>query len=227
MIIFGERIMAMNVTNITKVLTSMALGCAFALPLVTGSSWAQTVYKWQDEEGLIHYGHFVPPDQVKAEHQRLNNQAVVVEHIEDADIPLMVREARLSQNQLASRVKKRLLLATYDNEAEIELERDRAVEFLDMETNIISSQVHSLRNNLKDAEDMFQQVSDDQGLAYTTLQDTISSLRQSLRRQYDRQRELHSQRLLVQQQFVRELQSYRDAVNASDQHMLELSQGQR
>ena len=209
-----------SVNNQVK-FTVQCIFCMFLL-LFTLSLKAQTVYKWQDENGVIHFGHSIPPDQVTSEHQRLNNQAVVIEHIEHADVPELVKEVRLSQNQVASRVKKRLLLATYDNESEIETERDRAFEFLDKENNTITSQIKSLRENLKDAEDLFDDISDSKRLTHTTLQDTVNSLRQSLRRQNERQRELHQQRLSVQQRYIAEIANYREAVDANNANLLAL-----
>ena len=222
-----KQMMNINLANLSVVQRPLvaALLISFCyLLFVAPAAYAQQVYKWQDEDGQIHYANSVPPEMVREEHQRLNQQGVVVEHIEDADVPNLLLQSVMSQNQLATRVKKRLLLATYNSEADIETERDRAYLFLDKEADIVNRQLSSLRNNLSDAESMYKNVADDHGLAYSTLQATIASLRDSLERQHERQRTLHAQRLAVQQQYLAEVKSYRDAIRLHEERQLGIPQ---
>lgn len=185
---------------------------ALLVVLVTSPCvFSQSVYKWLDENGEVHYGHNVPPDMVRSEHQRLSSQGVVLEHVEDADVPNMLLEAELTQNQLAARVQKRLLLATYRSVDDIALVRDRSLNMLGKEREVVQRQIAQLREHLADAESMQRQVSDQKGLVYSTLHDTVQSLRESLSRQRSRLNELADKQQFVREQYLVEVQRYNEA----------------
>lgn len=185
--------------------------------------FAQSVYKWLDENGEVHYGHNLPPEMVRLEHQRLNSQGIVLEHIEDADIPHILLETELTQNQLAARVQKRLLLATYRTADDIAVVRDRSLEILGKEREVIQRQVAQLREHLADAESLQRQVSDQKGLVYSTLHDTVQSLRESLSRQRTRLSDLSNKQQQVREQYLVEVQRYNEAqaLSATDELNIE------
>lgn len=173
--------------------------------------FAQSVYKWLDENGEVHYGHNLPPEMVRVEHQRLSSQGVVLEHIEDASVPNMILETELTQNQLAARVQKRLLLATYRSVDDISIVRDRSLTMLGKEREVVQRQIAQLREHLADAEGMQRQVSDQKGLVYSTLHDTVQSLRESLSRQRTRLSDVSNKQQSVREQYLVEVQRYNEA----------------
>jgi len=185
-------------------------------------AFAQSVYKWLDENGEIHFGHHVPPEMIRAEHQRLNDQGIVVEHIEDADVPNILLEIELSQNQRAARIKKRLLLATYRTVDDIAVVRDRSLDILTKERDLVQRQVAQLREHLANAESMQRQVSDQKGLVYSTLYDTAQSLRESLSRQRARLNEVADKQRKVREQYFVEVQRYHEAKALSATNELSL-----
>lgn len=189
---------------------------------ISPCAFSQSVYKWLDENGKVHYGHNVPPDMIRLEHQRLSSQGIVLEHIEDADVPNMLLEAELTQNQLAARVQKRLLLATYRSVDDIAIMRDRSLTMLGKEREVVQRQVAQLREHLADAESMQRQVSDQKGLVYSTLHDTVQSLRESLSRQRMRLNELADKQQLVREQYLVEVQRYNEAQALSAANELSL-----
>ncbi len=178
-------------------------------------AFAQSIYKWVDENGEIHFGHHVPPEMVRAEHQRLSNQGVVLEHIEDANVPDILIETELSQNQRAARVQKRLLLATYRSVDDIASVRDRSLNIISKEREVTQRQIAQLREHLADAESMQRQISDQKGLVYSTLHDTAQSLRESLSRQRTRLGDLTNKQQLVREQYQIEVQRYNEALSLS------------
>jgi len=186
-------------------------------------SKASSIYKWLDSDGMIHYSHTVPPDVVRNEHQRLNSQAVVVEHIENADVPDMLAEVELTREQQANRIQKRLLLATYDSTDDIDRERDAAMSWLDKEQQISERYMRILRDRLSEARHMYQHLSDDQGLAYSTMQSTIDSLSTSIRQQQQRIQSIEKKRLLVKNRYQKELSRYKEAMALSENKQLELA----
>lgn len=200
---------------------SNLLWLALLLALAT-PSYAQSIYKWVDEDGIVHFGHNVPPEMVREEHQRLNSQAVILEHVEDADIPHMLLEVELTQNQLAARVKKRLLLATYRSVDDITSVRDRSLNIVDTERTVVQRQVAQLREHLSDAESMQRQVSNQKGLVYSTLHDTVQSLHESLSRQRTRLNDLSNKQQLIRERYLVEVQRYTEAQALSVTNELDL-----
>lgn len=183
---------------------------------------AGSIYKWLDNDGRIHYSHTVPPEVIRNEHQRLNNQAVVVEHIEDADVPDMLAELELTDKQKARRIQKRLLLATYDSPEDIARERDAAISWLDKEQDITERYLNRLKERLREARYMYRHISDDQGLAYSTMQSTIDSLTASVKQQQQRISSIENKRNLVQEKYRLEVSRYHEAMALSEDKQLEL-----
>jgi len=183
---------------------------------------AGSIYKWLDNDGRIHYSHTVPPEVIRNEHQRLNSQAVVMEHIEDADVPNMLAELELTDKQKARRIQKRLLLATYDSPDDIARERDAAMSWLDKEQEITERYMRRLQERLREARYMYRHISDDQGLAYSTMQSTIDSLTASVKQQQQRVHSIEKKRSLVQEKYRLEVSRYHEAMALSENKQLEL-----
>ncbi|MDA3932892.1 MAG: DUF4124 domain-containing protein [Gammaproteobacteria bacterium] len=202
------------VLRFTAMLLLVALG--------TNLAQAGSIYKWLDDTGQLHYSHTVPPEVVRMEYQRLNSQAVVMEHIESADVPNMLAEIELTQDQKSRRITKRLLLATYHSVDDIANERDQALSYLNKEQQINDRYLKLLNDRLREARYMYQHLSDNQGLAYSTMQATIDSLTASIRQQQQQLATLDNKRNLVQRQYQIEVSRYNEALMLSETNQLEL-----
>lgn len=87
---------------------------------------AQRVYRWVDENGVVHFGDAIPPEYSKERHEVLDRRGVrttVHEAKEPSDSPM--RDDR-----------DRALLATYGSVAEIESLRDRRAGYLDGQNEV-------------------------------------------------------------------------------------------
>lgn len=89
---------------------------------------AQTVYKWVDEDGNVHYSQTLPPDQVEREHDRLTPDGLLAERIARAptaeERAALAERIRLEKNE-SERMRlqaqqDRLFLAAFPTEADIE-----------------------------------------------------------------------------------------------------------
>ena len=60
--------------------TILASG-ALATLLVAGAAVAETVYRWVDENGVVHFGDAIPPEYAEQEKLILNEQGVTVGRI--------------------------------------------------------------------------------------------------------------------------------------------------
>ena len=110
--------------------TAHAAKLAFALTCACAwgaSCWADapTVYKWVDDQGIVHYGDSIPPQYAQKESTLLNKQGVAIGHREGTKSAAELAAAEDAAQQ-AARQKQRdsFLLATYTSVKDIEQLRD-------------------------------------------------------------------------------------------------------
>lgn len=116
-------------------LSTAAAACALALAAPASAA----TYKWVDENGKVHYGDKLPPEQINKGSVQLDKNAVPIKRIEPAPTPEQRRakaEEEARQKELARERdllerRDRALLATYTTESEIDLARKRALATID------------------------------------------------------------------------------------------------
>ena len=124
-----------------------------AVALSTVGSARAAMYKWVDEKGVVHYADKMPPEAVDKATTELSKQGVTVNKTDKVPTP----EQRRAKEQEAERAKEalkaqeeaarrdRALVASYTNEAEIDLARSRALQTIN--NVIVSSQAFSEQLN--------------------------------------------------------------------------------
>jgi len=122
---------------------ALALACAVAMLAPAGLARA-AMYKWVDENGVVHYTDKMPPEAVDKASIELNKQGIPVKKTDKALTP----EQRRSLEQEAERKKElarqeeevarrdRALLSSYSSEAEIDLARNRSLQTI---TSVVQS----------------------------------------------------------------------------------------
>ncbi len=121
---------------------------ALALPVA-----AEEVYKWVDENGVVHYGDAVPPKDSKKERHVLNRQGVTVKVLDRAktieelnalaaDAAEMERERSREQRQAE---RDQVLLDTYLSEDEITMLRDRRILAIEARIGVTRHYLDNLR----------------------------------------------------------------------------------
>lgn len=93
-------------------------------------------YKWVDEKGVTHYSDTLPPDYSNKANSRIDKRGVVTKKTDRALTPAEIKAReeeikRLKQAEIDAKEQKRLdeiMVATYANENEIDLSRDRSLE---------------------------------------------------------------------------------------------------
>ncbi len=136
--------------------------------LVAGGVSAE-MFKWVDEKGVTHYGDALPPEYSQKANSRIDKRGVVTKKTERAltETEIQARESeiqRLKQEEIKAKEQKRLdeiMLATYANEIEIDLFRDRSLEPFD-------GKIFSARERIK----YLQQQGADQAKLAKTFQGT-------------------------------------------------------
>ena len=122
------------------------------------------VYKWVDEQGVVHYGDAVPPQYADQDKTILNSQGVVVGSIPGKRTPEQAAaeaaqkksEDRAHEAAVQKRQRDTNLLATYLSVEEIEALRDRRAEILDAQARVTSQYLDQLRAHQKQLEQQAQ-----------------------------------------------------------------------
>ncbi len=151
-------------------LTLLALGSL--LLGMTQVSAQQTLYRWVDDEGLVHYSDRVPPADANRELEILNDHGVTVGHVDraasDEEVAERVRVAALEEaEQDAAREQAeqdRVLLATYLSVEEIERLRDQRLDLLEAQSNVTEQYLNNLTQRLSELQqdaDRFKPYSED------------------------------------------------------------------
>ena len=113
---------------------------------------AQTLYKWVDENGVVHYGDSVPPEFADNEKEIVNKEGVTVDRLRGK----MTEEELAEQKRLEElRIQKELqarsdqaLLATYLSVEEIQLHRDRRIELFQAQSRVTELYLRNLHRRL-------------------------------------------------------------------------------
>ena len=110
------------------------------LPMASIASEHQRLFRWVDENGIVHYGDSVPPEYADVEKQVLNNHGVTVaivrgkrtaeEIAEENRIDELRRQEKLQRRQDEA------LLATYLSVDEIIMHRDRRIELFQAQSRV-------------------------------------------------------------------------------------------
>ena len=131
--------------------TFLASG-ALATLLVAGAAVAETVYRWVDENGVVHFGDSIPPEYADQEKLVLNEQGVAIGRIAGKATPEELEAMRLAAEAEAEKERARradrALLATYLTVGEIERHRDRRVELLEAQARVTELYLTNLRKRL-------------------------------------------------------------------------------
>lgn len=119
----------MTTRQISLLAIAALVVAAWASPAAAGK-----VYRWVDENGVVHFGDAIPPEYSRQRHEVLNSSgARVTVHEEKIEPETPVRDDR-----------DRALLATYASVEEIEAVRDRRTGFLDSQNEVAKERLADL-----------------------------------------------------------------------------------
>lgn len=133
----------------------LAALCAVAAQVTVAASpgknkaQEETVYKWVDEKGVVHYGDSVPPQYAKQERRVLNQQGVEVGRLE-AQKSAAQAEAEESARRASASARQRdqILLTTYVSEAQIEQLRDTRLDLIEGQVKVTTLYLDTLNDKL-------------------------------------------------------------------------------
>ncbi len=113
---------------IVSAAASLVLACAGLTQAAADGSKGGVVYRWVDNNGVVHYGDRVPPQYAQKETTVLNDQGVVVGELSAEKTPAQLAEAAREQQQLQQQKQRdAFLLTTYSSVQDIEQLRDERI----------------------------------------------------------------------------------------------------
>lgn len=83
------------------------------------------IVKWKDDKGMTHYGDKIPPPYANRENSLMNRQGITVQH----NKPLNYQDKAADLAKLEQDKKDKALLGAFTNANEIDLARDRNLQF--------------------------------------------------------------------------------------------------
>ena len=151
-------------TRVTTTVTARTLNqfatatfiATLAVAAFCADAAAQQIRRWVDEDGVVHFGEFVPPEYATSDREVLNTQGVVVgfekgaaSDEERAERERLAREDEQRQRDAEESARRdRILLNTYLNVEDIEDLRDRRLEIMESQIKVTEQYLASLRKRL-------------------------------------------------------------------------------
>ena len=191
--------------------------------LLAQGATAEKLYKWVDDQGVVHYGDRVPARYAKKERKVLNEQAVTVDTLqreltveERAEVRRQADEQKRREQEVArQRERDRILLTTYLSVDEIEMVRDRRVVTLDSQIKVNEHYLHNLRERLLALEEEarqynypFSEESDLPPLPDDLARDIIETAEQLAKREGDLER-IREEQARIRVRFAQDIDRFK------------------
>jgi len=189
-----------------RVRVRQGLAAAAVALFVAAAAAGEKSYKWTDDEGNVHYGDTLPPEQSDKRREVIDDSGTVVETIEpgasQADRDQARQRARQDQRD-------RMLLDSYSSEDELIRDRAELFEALQEQITLIeesareeAAKLEQLRADARERRESGRPVP--QGLK-AQLESTRSALEDRRQAKESLENQLQNKR----QQFLRDLERYR------------------
>jgi Domain of unknown function (DUF4124) len=133
-------------------------GALLLISCLTEPLMAAKLFRWVDQDGEVHYGDRVPPNEVKLDREELNKYGVTVRalshELTQQERETLKRqqaiEAAEQQRILAASLRDNVLLSTYLSIGEIEALRNRRKELLDGQIKVTELYLSNLQEKVNE-----------------------------------------------------------------------------
>ena len=196
--------------------TMLRLMVALLIALMSASALSQTLFRWTDDEGEVHYGHSVPSEYVSRGYERIGPDGRVRERVEreltdeerDARDARRALEAEEEAERRSQETRDRLLLAAYNSAEDI-------TQSLDMQLMGINSQRSGIESSLEQQSDHFESLvrraasrSRDGESVPDSLNRSIEQARAEVRRLRQALRDLDEREQSLRERYANQLERY-------------------
>ncbi len=135
----------------------VAIASFILVPLAGTAAESQRLYRWVDQNGIVHYGDYVPAEYADAEKQVLNTHGVTVDIMRGKKTAEEIAEdnriAEIRQQERLQRRQDQALLATYLSVDEIIMHRDRRVELFHAQSRVTELYLRNMMRRMADLRD--------------------------------------------------------------------------
>lgn len=130
-----------------------SLAVLLLLPLaVSAAEKEQKLYRWIDNDGVVHYGDSIPAEYAELERHQVNSHGITVGVMRakktEEEIAEEQRQEELRMKRELQRRQDQALLATYLSVDEILLHRDRRVELFQAQARVTELYLNNLKKRL-------------------------------------------------------------------------------
>lgn len=124
----------------------------FCLSAGIAAAQQAKLYRWVDEEGIVHYGDSIPAKYAELERQVVNEHGITVGVMQAKKTEEeLAEDARLEELRVEAELQRRrdqALLATYLTIDEIEMHRDRRVELFQAQARVTELYLRNLQRRM-------------------------------------------------------------------------------
>ena len=177
------------------------------------------VYRWVDDEGVVHFGDSIPAEYAELPKQVLNDHGVTIDQLQGKKTPEQIEAERKARElDLQKELQRRAdlaLLATYLSEEEIVMHRDRRVELFQAQAKVTELYLRNLRKRLESLTNEasgFTPYSEDENapLVDPSLVDEISDTENTIARHEKNLRKYQNDEQTIIDQFNGDIMRFRD-----------------
>ncbi len=178
---------------------------------------AQTVYRWTDEDGLVHYGHAVPSEYRARGYDRLAPDGRILERIPPEMTPeeraeraaREAMQARLEIEQESQAARDRLLRAAYRSEEDLRENLDWRIHGLDSQLATLEASLGHSRQRFEDLVGRAAALDRQDEAVPDELNASIEAARDEIRRLNQAIRDIESRKAETRARFEADLERYR------------------
>jgi len=195
---------------------SFALTC-FAAAAVAQNVTPTTHFRWHDAQGVVHYSDSIPPEAVRFGYDVVDDQGLLVRHVDREKTPAeraaaAAEAARLAAAKRATEQQEladRQLLSAYPNEAELKEAHQAKLAQMQQSINTTQSNLRSQEQSLADLLAHAAELERNGQPVPAYLRKRVADQRQSVADERNEVARMQREREQTAQQFDAEMQRYR------------------
>jgi chromosome segregation ATPase len=184
---------------------------------MTSPAHAQTVYRWVDAQGEVHYGHAVPPEHAHRGYERLRRDGSVRESVDRAltaeeraeRTALLAAEAEAEATLRNQESRDRLLLAAYNSEQDITTSMDMQISGLNSQRSHLEMALQQSASDFERLVARAAQLTRDGQTVPAQLTSSIQETRSEMQLNRQALDELDDREEAIRNHFASELERYR------------------
>jgi len=202
--------------NLAWILCTSVLLVSLTFAANSSTTPTRKMYKWVDEQGLVHYGDHIPPEYAMQEQQVMNGQGIEVNRLEAQKTPEQLAEEDQKKLEAEQRVARdKNLLNTYVSVQEIERLRDQRLNLLTDQIKVTGQFLEILNGKLKKLTAngmLYKPYSDDPkaGSMPDQIAEDLVRVSNDIRTQQENLREKRSEEATMSQQFENDIARFKE-----------------